>query len=70
MSFKDGKINIPEPLNAQNLSEVIKGLAFHIAMEYIMELNDEYLGQDEWEFIIKAEDKTYTLKINLNEWLV
>ena len=46
MSFKDGKINIPEPLNAQNLSEVIKGLAFHIAMEYIMDLNDEYLGQD------------------------
>lgn len=68
MSINDGKIKIDEGLNINNLSEIIKGLSYHIALEFIAYLNDEYNGQNEWEYTINSEDDNYTLKIEINEW--
>ena len=69
MSSNDGKINLNESLNQNNLSEVIKGLSYHIALEFIQYLNDEYNGQDEWDYTIQDSDNNFfTLKIKLSDW--
>lgn len=68
MSMNDGKILLNEELDINNLSKIIKGLSYHIAMDFIAYLNDEWDGQDEWEYTIKAMDDNYTLKIKINEW--
>lgn len=69
MSFKDGNIYLKEELNQDNLSDIIKGLAYHIALQYIGYLNDDYLSQDEFEYTIRTKDGTYALRIKLNEYL-
>jgi len=68
MSMNDGKIKVDEDLNINNLSEIIKGLSYHIALEFIAYLTDEYNGQSEWEYTINSKDDKYTLKIEINEW--
>ena len=69
MSMNDGKINLNETLNQDNLSNVIKGLAYHIALEFIADLNDEILGQNEWNYTIKdSKDNHFSLRISLKDW--
>ena len=68
MSLNDGKIKVNEDLNINNLSEIIMGLSYHIALEFIEYLTDEYNGQSEWEYTIDSKDDNYTLKIEINEW--
>ena len=67
--MNDGKITLNETLNQNNLSEIIKGLSYHIALEFMEYLNDEYDGQDEWDYTIKdGENNLFTLKIQLSDW--
>lgn len=66
--MNDGEIRVDEDLNINNLSEIIKGLSYHIALEFFAYLNDEYNGQNEWEYTINSKDDKYTLKIEINEW--
>ena len=69
MTMADGKIYLDENLSTQNLSEIISGLSYHIAMEFLEYVhNDSDYGDDEWEFEINAKDDCYTLKIKLSEW--
>lgn len=71
MSFNDGKIKLDKHINQDNLSNVIKGLSYHIALEFISFLNDEYNGQNEWEYSIEdSKGDIFTLKISLNDWWV
>lgn len=67
--MNDGKIKLTEPLNQDNLSGVIKGLAYHIALEFIADLNDELLGQNEWDYTITdSKDNHFSLRISLKDW--
>ena len=67
--MNDGKITLNEALNQNNLSEVIKGLSYHIALEFISYLNDGCNGQDEWDYTIKdGENNLFTLKTQLSDW--
>ena len=68
MSLNDGKIRLKGELTHKELSDIIQGLAYHIAAQYLEYLNDDYQGQNEWDYTIIAKDDNYTLKIKVNEW--
>jgi len=68
MSLNDGNIRLDRELTHRKLSEIIKKLSYYIAMQYMWYLNDDYQGQNEWNYTIIAKNDNYTLKIKINEW--
>ena len=68
MSLNDGNIRLNNELTHSELSEIIQGLSYYIAMEYMWYLNDDYQGQNEWDYTIITKNDNYTLKIKINEW--